>query len=229
MDADGEREFTAWAVGAWPRLLRTATALTAGDHHLAEDLVQTALAKTYLVWDRVRLDEARGEHPDRYVHRVLVRAFVDETRRPWWRRERVSRSGATSPGPGTGTGAGLADPGPPWPDGADPAGQTAQDDVLSVLSVRGALAALPPDQRAAVVLRHWLGHDVAQTAALLRCPEATVRSRTARGLARLRDLLGENGFDDGGVDDLSGLGDRGVPGEAGAPGAAGRAAKEARR
>ena len=55
-----ERDFTAWATAAWPRLLRTATALTAGDHHLAEDLVQSALAKTFAVWGRVRSDEARG-------------------------------------------------------------------------------------------------------------------------------------------------------------------------
>jgi RNA polymerase sigma-70 factor (sigma-E family) len=173
---DAERDFTAWAVGAWPRLLRTATALTAGDHHLAEDLVQTALAKTFVAWGRVRSDEARGEHPDRYVHRVLVRVFVDETRRPWWRRERrLIASAATGPG--------VLDGVPDRPDVSLPV----PDDVLAV---RDALAALPPDQRAAVVLRYWLGHDVRETAALLGCPEATVRSRAARGLARLRDLLG---------------------------------------
>jgi RNA polymerase sigma-70 factor (sigma-E family) len=173
---DVERDFTAWAVAAWPRLLRTATALTAGDHHLAEDLVQTALAKTYVAWPRVRADVSRGEHPDRYVHRVLVRVFVDETRRPWWRRER-RRIPAAATGPG-----GL-DGVPDRPDESLPA----PDDALAV---RDALAALPPDQRAAVVLRYWLGHDVREAAALLGCPEATVRSRSARGLARLRDLLG---------------------------------------
>ena len=163
-----EREFTAWATAAWPRLLRTATALTAGDHHLAEDLVQTALAKTFAVWHRVRSDESQGESPDRFVHRVLVRSFVDETRRPWWRRER--RGPAEVPD--------LPPDVPPVP----------PEDVLAI---RHALAALPADQRAAVVLRYWLGHDVAETAALLGCPEATVRSRSARGLARLRTSLGD--------------------------------------
>ena len=163
-----EREFTAWATAAWPRLLRTATALTTGDHHLAEDLVQTALAKTFAVWDRVRSDEARGESPDRFVHRVLVRTFLDETRRPWWRRERH--------GP------------PEVPDVPPEAATVPAEDVFAI---RDALAALPADQRAAVVLRYWLGHDVAATAELLGCPEATVRSRSARGLARLRLLLGE--------------------------------------
>lgn len=163
-----ERDFTSWATAAWPRLLRTATALTAGDHHLAEDLVQTALAKTFAVWHRVRSDEERGESPDRYVHRVLVRSFVDETRRPWWRRERHGPAEVPDVAP---TG------GPPPPE--------------DVFAVRDALALLPADQRAAVVLRYWLGHDVAETAVLLGCPEATVRSRSARGLARLRALLGD--------------------------------------
>ncbi|WP_198954575.1 SigE family RNA polymerase sigma factor [Kineosporia sp. R_H_3] len=173
---DVEHGFTAWAVTAWPRLLRTATALTAGDHHLAEDLVQTALAKTYVAWPRVHADASRGEHPDRYVHRVLVRVFVDETRRPWWRRER-RRIPSAATGPGVLAGV------PDRPDDS----VSAPDDVLAV---RDALGALPPDQRAAVVLRYWLGHDVRETAALLGCPEATVRSRSARGLARLRALLG---------------------------------------
>jgi RNA polymerase sigma factor (sigma-70 family) len=148
--------------------------------------VQTALAKTYVAWSRVRVDAGRGEHPDRYVHRVLIRAFVDLTRRPWWRRERGGRTpseGDLDAGQATGsrlgTGSGATDPASP---ALDP------DDVHAI---RSALAALPPDQRAAVVLRHWLGHDVAETARLLCCPEATVRSRTFRGLARLRTLLGD--------------------------------------
>jgi DNA-directed RNA polymerase specialized sigma24 family protein len=46
--------------------------------------------------------------------------------------------------------------------------------------------------RAAVVLRHWLGYDVAECAHLLSCSEGTVKSQTARGLDRLRDLLSDN-------------------------------------
>ena len=48
----------------------------------------------------------------------------------------------------------------------------------SPLTVRAALADLPADQRAAVVLRHWLGYDVDETARLLGIPAATVRTRT---------------------------------------------------
>ena len=46
--------------------------------------------------------------------------------------------------------------------------------------------------RAAVVLRHWLGYDVAECAHLLSCSEGTVKSQTARGLDRLRDLLSDD-------------------------------------
>ena len=167
-DRRGADEFGAWATAAWPRLLRTATVLTAGDHHLAEDLVQVTLTRTYLAWQRVEDDPGAGRHPDRYAHRVLVRAFVDETRKPWWRRERGSA---------------------PVPDAASPDGP---DDALGPDdTVRRALAALPADQRAAVVLRHWLDHDVEECARLLGCTPATVRTRTFRGLAKLRTLLGD--------------------------------------
>jgi RNA polymerase sigma-70 factor (sigma-E family) len=170
-DRSAAGEFGSWATAAWPRLLRAATALTAGDHHLAEDLVQVTLTRTYLAWDRVEEDDATGRHPDRYAHRVLVRAFVDETRKPWWRRERD-----TGPVP-------------------DLAAHDVPPDLAATVDgdgdIRAALAALPPDQRAAVLLRHWLDHDVEECARLLGCTPATVRSRTFRGLAKLRALLGD--------------------------------------
>ena len=54
-----------------------------------------------------------------------------------------------------------------------------------------ALRSLPPRQRAAVVLRHYDGLSEADTAEALGCAVGTVKSQTARGLAKLRDLLGE--------------------------------------
>src|SRR5690349_10839782 len=63
-------------------LLRTARLLTAGNRDLAEDLVQTALVRVYVIWPRLR------QHPMAYVRRTMVNAYIDETRRPWWRRER---------------------------------------------------------------------------------------------------------------------------------------------
>lgn len=63
-------------------LLRRSAYLLCGDWHLAEDLTQTALAKMYAVWHRVRMDSA-----DSYARKVLFRTFVDETRRRrWWER-----------------------------------------------------------------------------------------------------------------------------------------------
>ncbi|MFS8200388.1 SigE family RNA polymerase sigma factor [Streptomyces sp. CWNU-52B] len=63
--------------------LRRTAYLLCGDWHLAEDLTQTALAKLYSVWRRVR----RHEAPDAYARKVLFRTFVDETRRRrWWER-----------------------------------------------------------------------------------------------------------------------------------------------
>jgi DNA-directed RNA polymerase specialized sigma24 family protein len=59
-------------------------------------------------------------------------------------------------------------------------------------AVRSALAQLGPRMRAAVVLRHWLGYDVAECARLLSCSEGTVKSQTARGPDRLRELLSDD-------------------------------------
>ena len=56
-------------------------------------------------------------------------------------------------------------------------------------AVRAALAELPPRMRAAVVLRHWLDFSVVETADLLNCSAGTVKSQTAKGVARLRELL----------------------------------------
>ena len=58
-------------------MLRTARLLTAGDAHLAEDLVQTALTKLYVSWAAYR----RADSPAGYVRRTLVNALMDERRR----------------------------------------------------------------------------------------------------------------------------------------------------
>jgi RNA polymerase sigma-70 factor (sigma-E family) len=71
--ADGD--FDEFAVGAWPRLRWSAYLLT-GDHHLAEDLAQTALVRTYAAWPRVRKDDALA-----YARRVLVNLNIDRLRR----------------------------------------------------------------------------------------------------------------------------------------------------
>jgi RNA polymerase sigma-70 factor (sigma-E family) len=146
-----------------PQLLRLATLLAAGDAHLAEDLVQTALTRLYVAWWRVEKDQGA----EAYCRRILVNAVVDERRRPW-RRSETSRADV---------------PEVPVAEG----GSTEDRDA-----VRAALAELAPRMRAAVVLRHWLGYDVAECAQLLGCSEGTVKSQTARGLDRLRLLLSDD-------------------------------------
>jgi len=72
---DTDAEFDEFVVAAWPRLRWSAYMLT-GDGHLAEDLTQTALVKTYAVWARVRREDAFG-----YTRKILVNANIDRLRR----------------------------------------------------------------------------------------------------------------------------------------------------
>lgn len=74
--------------------------------------------------------------------------------------------------------------------GAQP--RSAQPDPANAISLRDAvarlLAELPPKQRAVLLLRYWEQRSEAETAALLGCSPGTVKSASARGLARLREL-----------------------------------------
>lgn len=127
--------------------------------HGSEDLVQTAFVKLYLVWNRV----SRHETLDGYVRQIVVRTFLDERRRGWWRRERV---------------------------GAEDAERTVSpDSPESRLVVLQALAAVPPRQRAVLVLRYWEDLSVEETAAVLGCSPGTAKSQASRGLDALRGLL----------------------------------------
>lgn len=77
-----DEAFTAFVAARRPHLVRVAYALC-GDWHRADDLVQTTLLKLYAAWRRV---ESGSE--EAYVRTILVRAHIDQTRRPWWKRER---------------------------------------------------------------------------------------------------------------------------------------------
>ncbi|QUH01046.1 SigE family RNA polymerase sigma factor [Saccharopolyspora erythraea] len=140
--------------------MRRTAFLLCGDWHRAEDLVQTALTKIYVAWPRIN----RGGNVDAYARQVLVRSAIDESRRSFRKRETAL---------------------PEVPERGTPA-----DDVGETVDLRNALAALPPGQRAAVVLRYWEDQSVESTAQLLGCSTGTVKSQTARGLAALRKLLG---------------------------------------
>jgi RNA polymerase sigma-70 factor (sigma-E family) len=151
--------------------MRATAYLLCGDWHRAEDLVQIAFTKLYLAWNRV----ARHEALDGYVRKVLVRAFIDERRHGWWRRERVSHVPIEAP-PSTPHGVGI-------PDSSTHSGT---EDRLMLLD---ALAKVPPRQRAVLVLRYWEDLSVDETAALLQCSTGTVKSQASRGLHTLRALV----------------------------------------
>ncbi len=163
--ATNDREaFDALVEGRATRLLRTAYLLT-GDWGLAEDLLQTALVKTWFAWDRLR-DEGAAET---YVRQVMARTYAT-----WWRRKWRGEL-ATGELP-------------------DVPARDCYDDVDSRHALRRALAELPPRQRAIVVLRFYEDLSEAQVADLLGCSVGTVKSTASRALVRLRSLVGDASF-----------------------------------
>lgn len=75
-------EFTEFVQASWPGLYRTAYLLL-GDRELAEDLAQTALAKTYAAWSRI---DDRAAAPA-YARRTLVNTASSWFRKKGWRNE----------------------------------------------------------------------------------------------------------------------------------------------
>ncbi|WP_432842885.1 SigE family RNA polymerase sigma factor [Dactylosporangium sp. CA-092794] len=157
---DDEAKFRDF-VGVQLEPLRGLAYLTCGDWQAGEDAVLTVLARLYVKWRHI-------DNPIAYARTAVVRAAIDETRRPWWRREEA---------------AGDALPDRPLPD--DLTGE-----VDERLRVRAALLRLPARQRAVLVLRFLEGLGVQQTAEALRCPAGTVKAYTSRGLDGLRQILG---------------------------------------
>jgi RNA polymerase sigma-70 factor (sigma-E family) len=140
------------------RLLRTAV-LLAGSREAGEDLLQTAVERLLERWRRFDGD------PEGYLRRTLCNLAIDGQRRAgrWRQKERL-------------LGAGLRD-------ALDPVGDIDLRDALVRLLLR-----LPARQRTVLVLRYWEQLSDAETAAVLGCPESSVRSAAWRGLARLREL-----------------------------------------
>lgn len=152
--------FSSYVRARGPLLLRTARSLMA-DPCDAEDLLQTALTKTYLAWDRIADHGAL----DGYVRRALL-----NTRTSQWRRRRVEEFCCEE----------LPEP-EPW-QGPDPAEHEAQRDA-----VWRAVLKLPARQRAMVVLRFYEDLSESQTAAVLGVSVGTVKSAVSRALTKLRE------------------------------------------
>ncbi|MEU4657021.1 SigE family RNA polymerase sigma factor [Streptomyces sp. NPDC023723] len=139
--------------------LRRSAYLLCGDWYQAQDLTQTTLMKLYAAWGRV----SRDGNVDAYARTILTRTYIDQQRKGGWREEPVSE-----PPDRTAT-----TPGPP---------------ELRML-MQEALMELSPRYRAVLVLRFWEDWTVEETAHALRVSEGTVKSQSARGLARLRGIV----------------------------------------
>ncbi len=167
MDEQAREEFGSYVAARSPALLRIAYLLS-GNRADAEDLLQTALAKTYLAWDRIREREA----VDGYVRRVMV-----NTQTSWWRRRRVDEHPTDELPEGR-------------PDRRDDVTDAFTDAVSLHDALWTALSGLPKRQRAMVVLRYYEDLSEAQTAQIMGVSVGTVKSTTSRALLKLRDNTG---------------------------------------
>ncbi|WP_433117546.1 SigE family RNA polymerase sigma factor [Micromonospora sp. CA-246542] len=160
-----EEEFREFVAARSAALLRTAYLLS-GDWATAEDLLQTALTKTYLAWKRLGGIEA----VEPYARRVMV-----NTSTSWWRRrwhgERPTEVLPERPG-------------------LDEIERQLDRDLLW-----RHLKELPSRQRAVLVLRYYEDLSEAQTAALLDISPGTVKSQASRALATLRRRMGADAPD----------------------------------
>jgi RNA polymerase sigma-70 factor (sigma-E family) len=155
---DRDAAYVEYVAARQAHLRRIAYAVC-GDWHRADDVLQTALTKLYVAWPRLRADI----EPDAYVRRIIVRADIDDRRRPW-RRERSGLAGH---------------------DRAASGGVPVEERSALFEAVQG----LPEMQRKTVVLRHWLGLSVEETAAELGISTGTVKSHSSRALAALQQVL----------------------------------------
>lgn len=162
----GDASFEEFVAGSSAHLFTLARLLTGGHRAEAEDLLQVAYERAYRHWRRI----SRREDPERYVRQILINASVDRWRRLRRRPEEPMRFPGGEPSV------------------ADRAAEVADRDLL----LRG-LARLPVRQRAVLVLRYFEDLTEAQTAATLGCSVGTVKSQSARALARLREISNEAG------------------------------------
>jgi RNA polymerase sigma-70 factor (ECF subfamily) len=147
----------------WPRAHRAAW-LVVHDAAAAEDIAQEAFLAAVRALER--FDRRRPFGP--WLHRIVVNRAIDYARARDVRREVPADAVAEAAAPGR---AGGCDA---------PSGE-----------LLGALAALAPEQRAVIVLRHLLGYTPGEIASALGLPRGTVNSRLRRGLDALAEPLRE--------------------------------------
>jgi RNA polymerase sigma-70 factor (sigma-E family) len=154
IETEGFDEF----VEARERALQRTAWLLTGDWAIAEDLVQTALARSWPRWERIR----HRDNPEIYVRKVMINTWATWRRRRW-RGEQASDTVPDSPAPGD-----LA------------------SEVALRTAVSHALDGLTKRQRAVVVLRIFDDMSEAEVAQAMNCAVGTVKSTTSQALAKLR-------------------------------------------
>ncbi|NRQ30777.1 SigE family RNA polymerase sigma factor [Nonomuraea sp. NN258] len=157
----GFAEFVAARGTSLLRLAYLTCGQAGGARDEAEDVLQTALERACRHWSRLRA----GADPEPYVRKIIVNTAISRAR-----RRAILRIIPT----GT-----LPEPPVPAPTGGV--------ELRQVLSE--GLRALPPRQRAVLVLRFWEDLTEAQTAEVLGCSIGTVKSQAAKGLAKLRGMV----------------------------------------
>jgi RNA polymerase sigma-70 factor (sigma-E family) len=166
-----DRDFDEFAANAWPRLRWTAYLLS-GDQHLAEDLAQTALVKTYAAWRRVRPGEAYS-----YARRTLVNTNIDRLRRGRIHEVPADESHERRQA------------------GHEHASLDGVDDTDLIVRL---LQGLNERERRILVLRHYWDLSEATVAGELGISVGTVKSTTSRALAKVRethpDLMSTRGL-----------------------------------
>jgi RNA polymerase sigma-70 factor (sigma-E family) len=159
---DSTVAFTAFVQSRGTALARTAY-LIVGDAHRSEDVLQTALAETYLRWHRLRQPEAA----EAYVRKAIVTANA-----AWWRRRASHET--------------------PHDTLPDRVLVDRADELVERHAVLALLRQLSPRQRAVIVLRYFDDLSELDTARALGCSVGSVKQHASRGLERLRTLMHES-------------------------------------
>jgi RNA polymerase sigma-70 factor (sigma-E family) len=159
---DATRDFTSFCRSEYSGLVG-ALSLLVGDHGLAQDLAQEALARAWSKWSRV----GRLDRPDLWAKHVAVNLG-----RSLWRRKQVADRAAATFAPSMTFAAGVS--------------ATAGDALLEAVS------RLPGRQRAAIALRYFADMTVADAARVMGCREGTVKALTSQAISGLRRALVNN-------------------------------------
>ncbi|HEY2792876.1 MAG TPA: SigE family RNA polymerase sigma factor [Micromonosporaceae bacterium] len=158
MKADEQKDYVDFVSARLAQWHKTAY-LLCGDSVRADDIVQATVTLLYRHWRRA----SAADNIDAYVHRILVRQFLNERRAGWARVLLMSRT----------------------PDHV----VTPEDRLGDQEIVMTALKALAPGQRAVLVLRFLCDLSVEDTAEALHCSPGNVKAQTSRALAAIRTRI----------------------------------------